>query len=502
MTCQEYPGLEKLKDKRWRLENLYTIIDKSGREIDFKLNWAQDELFSNFWHQMLILKARQLGCTTFFAISFLDDCFWLGNIAAGVIADKKESSEEIFKKKVKFAYDKMPKWTRAFNEATNDRVGELSFRNGSSFRVSTGFRSGTNQRLLVSEFGKICAKSPDIAREIVTGSLNTVSQDQITVIESTAEGREGYFYQFSQEAEKLAIEKKKLSPMQQRFFFFPWFDEPGYREKDTKIEIPKEIDEYMDRVEGETARKIDEEQRRWYFLKQKILQDSMKQEYPSTPKEAFESANEGLYYGQQMAKVRSDGRICRVPYDEYSLVHTAWDIGLDDFTAIWCFQLNPAGQIQLIDYYENNQEDAKHYVEWLVSRKYNFGTHILPHDAGSREKATLISYAEVVRPLLPGNIIVLAVHECPKLAGVNMVRAILGRCVFDDKNCATGIKRLESFKKSWNATLGCFRSTEEHDDASHGSDAFRYLACGLSKISDSPGSIVNDVKAARAYFGG
>ena len=34
MTCQEYPGLEKLKDKRWRLENLYTIIDKSGREIE------------------------------------------------------------------------------------------------------------------------------------------------------------------------------------------------------------------------------------------------------------------------------------------------------------------------------------------------------------------------------------------------------------------------------------------------------------------------------------
>ena len=86
----------------------------------------------------------------------------------------------------------MPKWTRTFNSATNDRAGELAFSNGSSYRVSTGFRSGTYQRLLISEFGKICAKSPDVAKEIVTGSLNTVSADQIIAIESTAEGRESY----------------------------------------------------------------------------------------------------------------------------------------------------------------------------------------------------------------------------------------------------------------------------------------------------------------------
>lgn len=282
MTLEQIPTAQELQDKRWRLQNLYRITDKKGNEIKFNLNWAQEELYNRRWHQMLILKARQLGCTTFFAISFLDDCFWLGNIAAGIIADKKESSEEIFKKKVKFSYDRMPEWTKGYNEATNDRVGELTFKNGSSYRVSTGFRSGTYQRLLVSEFGKICSKSPDVAREIVTGSLNTVASDQIIVIESTAEGREGYFYNFSQEAEKLYLEGKKLSSMQQRFFFFPWFREPSYREKNEEIIIPKEINEYMDRIEGESGRKIDEEQRRWYFLKYKLLQDSMKQEYPST----------------------------------------------------------------------------------------------------------------------------------------------------------------------------------------------------------------------------
>jgi hypothetical protein len=194
-----------LLDKRERLQNLYFITDKNGNEVPFNLNWAQQELHDRMWHQMLVLKARQLGVTTFFAINFLDDCFWMENLSAGIIAHRKEDAEDIFKKKVKYAYDRMPLWTRTFNSATNDRSGELAFKNGSSYRVSTGFRSGTYQRLLVSEFGKICAKSPDVAKEIVTGSLNTVSVDQIIAIESTAEGREGYFYDFSKSAEALAI---------------------------------------------------------------------------------------------------------------------------------------------------------------------------------------------------------------------------------------------------------------------------------------------------------
>ena len=232
------PSQKQLADKRWRLTNLYYITDKSGKEILFNLNWAQAQLYDRLWYQMLVLKARQLGVTTFFAINFLDDCFWYANTNAGIIAHRKEDAEDIFRKKVKFAYDKMPEWTRVFNSATNDRVGELVFENGSSYRVSTGFRSGTYQRLLVSEFGKICSQSPDVAREIVTGSLNTVASNQIIAIESTAEGRSGYFYDYCKRAEDLALSGKQLTQMDMRFFFFPWYDEPSYRlpiKKDNSI---------------------------------------------------------------------------------------------------------------------------------------------------------------------------------------------------------------------------------------------------------------------------
>jgi len=504
MQDEYIPTKEELADKLWRLTHLYYITDKSGNEILFNLNWAQKELYEREWHQMLVLKARQLGVTTYFSINFLDECFWHGNTHAGIIAHRKEDAEQIFKQKVKYAYDRMPQWTRTFNSATNDRSGELAFENGSSYRVSTGFRSGTYQRLLVSEFGKICAKSPDVAKEIVTGSLNTVSSDQVIAIESTAEGRSGYFYEFSKRAEDLYLSGKdsQLSAMQMRFFFFPWYDEPGYRESSESIIVSKETGEYLDRIELERQRKIDEEQRRWYEMKQKILGDAMKSEYPSTPKEAFESANEGLYYGAQLAKIRANGGVCRVPYDDALPVHTAWDIGLDDFTSIWCFQLGRGGEVRIINYYENWDEGASHYCDWLNKKGYRFGNHIFPHDARRRDPGTKTQYIDHVRPLLEGSFIILDIKECDKLEGIQTVRSMLSRCVFDEEKTAKGFQHLEAYKKQWDDRLGCYKNAPLHDSNSHAGDSFRYLAVGLTKIEASKfGSVENDLKAVNRYYG-
>lgn len=497
------PTQEQLDSKLYRLTHFYYITDKSGNEILFNLNWAQIQLHEKEWHQMLVLKARQLGVTTYFSINFLDDCFWHPNTNAGIIAHRKEDAEDIFKKKVKYAYDRMPKWTRTFNSATNDRSGELAFENGSSYRVSTGFRSGTYQRLLVSEFGKICAKSPDVAKEIVTGSLNTVSADQIIAIESTAEGREGYFYDFAKSSEDLSQSGASLSPMQMRFFFFPWFDEPSYRARDEGIIVSKETNEYIDRIEEERKRKIDEEQRRWYEMKLRMLGDSMKQEYPSNPREAFESANEGLYYGQQLAKLRSTGALGIVPYDDSLPVHTAWDIGLDDFTAIWVFQVARGGRISIINYYENWDEGAAHYCDWLNKQKYaRFGRHIFPHDARKRDIGSKTQYLDYVIPLLEGKFIVLDIKECDKLEGIQTVRSMLSRCVFDEGRCSKGFGHLEAYKKVWDDRLGCYKNTPLHDEHSHAADAFRYLAVGLKALErrDDKGP-EDDQKAVNRYYG-
>lgn len=268
------------------------------------------------------------------------------------------------------------------------------------------------------------------------------------------------------------------------------------------IIISKETNEYLDRIELERQRKIDEEQRRWYEMKLKMLgSQMMKQEYPSTPAEAFESANEGLYYGAQMSKLRAEGNICRVPYDDSSVVYTAWDLGLDDFTAIWCFQVNRGGQVSIINFYENWDEGAVHYADWLKKQNYRLDRHIFPHDARKRDQGAKTTYLDHLRPVLEGKFIVLDIKECDKLDGISTVRAMLGRCVFDEEKCSKGIKHLEAYKKLWDDRLGCYKNSPLHNEHSHAADAFRYLAVGLKGLeAGTRGSIENDLKAINRYF--
>ena len=56
---------------------------------------------------------------------------------------------------------------------------------------------------------------------------------------------------------------------------------------------------------------------------------------------SFEAAILGAYWGKEMLLAEQQGRICDVPVNTDLPVHTAWDIGVDDAMAIWCFQVYP-----------------------------------------------------------------------------------------------------------------------------------------------------------------
>ena len=53
--------LNQLHDKRYRMNNLYHIVDRDGNDIKFKMNPVQEDVFDNLHSRNLILKARQLG---------------------------------------------------------------------------------------------------------------------------------------------------------------------------------------------------------------------------------------------------------------------------------------------------------------------------------------------------------------------------------------------------------------------------------------------------------
>jgi len=219
---------KRLADPYWRLSNLYFVIDKHGSKVRFTPNWAQQELLKNLWFCSVILKSRQVGVSTLICLLFLDRCLFNSNLAAGIICHTREDSEHLFKR-IKFAYDCLPESIKSARPATIDSARELVFNNGSSLRVGTSMRGSTLQYLHISEFGKICAKFPDKANEIITGSLNTIAPGQYVFIESTAEGREGHFYEMCKQAKALADQEKELSKLDFKFHFFPWWREPEYR---------------------------------------------------------------------------------------------------------------------------------------------------------------------------------------------------------------------------------------------------------------------------------
>lgn len=225
----EYPELANLGSQKWRMENLYWIKDKKGNRVRFTPNWAQIDLLDDTHPCQLVLKARQLGITTFFCIKLLDHVLWEDNIQCGIIAHTLADAQSIFVDKLKFTFDHIHPALRPLFRTVGDSAKELRFSHGSTIRVGTSLRSATLNYLHISEFGKICAKYPEKAREVVTGALQTLAPGQHCYIESTAEGREGYFFDMCNESQKAKLEKKKLGQLDFSFHFFPWWKEPLYQ---------------------------------------------------------------------------------------------------------------------------------------------------------------------------------------------------------------------------------------------------------------------------------
>jgi phage terminase large subunit len=152
-------------------------------------------------------------------------------------------------------------------------------------------------------------------------------------------------------------------------------------------------------------------------------------------------------------------------------VHTAWDLGIDDATALWCFQMQP-GQLHLVDYYENSQHPAAHYCEWLNERGYH-GVDWVPHDARIRDWSTGRTRVESMRMLGRKPRLV---PDHTVIDGINAARITLASAHFDAARCARGIECLRSYCAEWDEQLRTFRKNPKHDWSSHGADAFRYVA--------------------------
>ncbi len=485
---------QKFPDKLSRLRGgFYDIKNKQGKKVPFRMNAHQEQFLADRHGMDVVLKARQLGYTTVIQLDMLDDCLFVPNLSAGVIAHNLVDAKAFFKDKIKFAYDNLPAVFRRAVSAENDSAESLRFSNGSSVRVGVSLRSGTLQRLHISEYGKLCAKFPDRAEEVKTGAFNTVAVGQNITVESTAEGRAGEFHDMVKRARNIADEGKSLTALDFKFHFTAWWQDDGNVMFEDVL-ITSDWQEYFDKIEGHPwlksrGVKLRPEQKAWYVKKAEQQGEKMTQEHPSHPDEAFQASVEGAYLIKQMAKVRSEGRICRIPILDIP-VYTTWDLGVGDAMTI-CFWQNVGMERRLIDYYENSGEGFAHYAKVLSDKGYNYSEHHMPHDADHRrlgkDAKSAKQHAEEcgIKP----------VRVVPRIAseqdGIEASRAFLPMVWINEERCQRLIDCLDSYRKEWDEKLGVWKDKPLHDQFSHGYKAFETAAVrkDVPKPTAAPASI-------------
>lgn len=471
-------------DKLTRLrEGFYYIKDKAGKKTRFVMNADQDAFICERHGMDLVLKARQKGFTTVIQLDMLDDCLFIPNTAAGVIAHNLNDAKAFFRDKIKYAYDNLPREFREVVGAEQDSADSLRFTNGSSIRVGTSLRSGTLQRLHVSEYGKLCAKYPEKAEEVKSGAFNTVQAGQSITIESTAEGMGGHFYDLCLDAQRKHDAGAHLTELDFKFHFAPWHTTDEYRIDPEGVVITQEWQLYFDKLASQGI-PLDDGQKAWYVKKADQQGDTMKREYPTTPKEAFEASIEGAYFTTQMTAARKQGRICRLPVLD-TPVYTTWDLGLRDDMCITFWQ-DVGLERRAIDYYENSGEGFGHYARILNEKGYNYSKHYMPHDAAQRRPGVDVTSQELeaikagIRPIE----VLKRVHS--EQLGIEASRSFFPNVYLDEVRCARLIACLDNYRREWNDKLGVFRDQPLHDEFSHGYKSFESAAIRPVPMANKP----------------
>lgn len=212
-----------------------------------------------------------------------------------------------------------------------------------------------------------------------------------------------------------------------------------------------------------------------------MTEDQYMQEFECS----FEAAILGAYYGKEMRVLTDQGRITKVDYDPMFPVHTAWDLGYSDDTAIWWFQV-VHGEIRILEYHSSNGQPVAYYTGLIQSKNYHYGTHWLPHDARAK---TLASGGKSVIEQISNKIPVESLKIVPSLSlqdGIQAARLALNRCWFDAEKTEDGIECLRQYQREYDEDKKVFRDKPRHDWTSHGADAFRMLAIAWKEEEKLP----------------
>jgi len=186
----------------------------------------------------------------------------------------------------------------------------------------------------------------------------------------------------------------------------------------------------------------------------------------------------GSYYSDEMTKANAEDRVTKLPFYNDKEIDMAFDLGINDMFTIWFYQKN--GQmVNFINYYEANNKKLDYYFayikEYIEGMKGKTGTIYLPHDAKKRELITGRTIEDDFKKEF-GKHKVKTVEIGEIRMGIQAVRKVLPRCLFDAEGCKQGLRCLENYHREYDQVKKVFINVPYHDWASHGADSFRCFA--------------------------
>lgn len=305
-------------DTRFYIENFLKIRTKKSLLVPFKYNEAQ-EIFEavinknekeHKLHRYIVLKARQLGISTYSTARMFKDTATRENVNTFIIAHEDKATQNLFNMN-KIYYDELPAVLKPMKKYSNEKA--LVFENPTGDDIEKASNPGLRSKFTLATAGSAEAGRSGVYHNVHISELaffpnpeNTMTallqcvpdeMNTLVVLESTANGVGGYFYDMWQQA---VNGLNDFTPI-----FLPWFTSSEYsrpfKDEKEKKDFEKQVNYTYRNSAGVNVRSeeyllqkqfgLTLEQLNWrkYIIANKCggSVDIFKQEYPSTPKEAF-----------------------------------------------------------------------------------------------------------------------------------------------------------------------------------------------------------------------
>lgn len=275
------------------IEEFFKIRSKTGELINLKFNHAQErfyemlkESYGNRPSRFIVLKARQLGISTFTEAFITFMTMFNPNTSSVLLAHQADSASAIFNM-TKLYINELPKNMQPRQKYSNAK--EIVFdadENGlkSSIRVmvaSDATRGSTYKYAHLSEVA--FWEHPEEALLALNQAVPS-TDDSLIVIESTANGF-NYFYNLWQDA---VNGRSDYTPI-----FFPWYVDPNYSRPYDGFTLSL----YESDIKERFNLTLDQLQWRRWCIANNCGGDELKfrQEYPITPEEAFITSGTSIF---------------------------------------------------------------------------------------------------------------------------------------------------------------------------------------------------------------